>query len=143
MSSIQRWSNRQDRLNGLAVVITLKGLVCFRLKCISSTILDFFRQHFGFLYGLVVSINFCTIFFEKVFESGENPDLDTKLFFRYLGNGWGYGRHLEIKICLVLSSIESCIHCLDPTSESGENRKRKKFLSISSANTAATDAVLT
>ena len=42
MSSIQRWSNRPDRLNGLAVVITLKELVCFRLKCISSAILDFF-----------------------------------------------------------------------------------------------------
>ena len=139
MSSIQRCSNRPDRLSGLAVVITLKGLVCFCLKCISSAILDFFRQHFGFLYGLVVSKHLGAIFFEKVFESGENPEL----FFRYLGNGWGYGRHLEIKICLVLSSIESCIHCLDPTSESGENRKRKKFLSISSASAVGTDAVLT
>ena len=125
MSSIQRWSNRSDRRNGLAVVITLKGLVCFRLKWISSAILDFFRQHFGFLYGLVVSKNLGAIFLKKCSSPDKIRIWTQNYFFDILAMAGATDGILKLKYawCFPLSKAVFIVWIRRPSPEKIENEK--------------------
>ena len=87
MSSIQRLSNRRDRLNRSDVRIIYIRPVCFRSKCISSLIFDFFSTALRLFVGLGSVSRNCIHFFNKTSESGEKfffLKFSYGLFFSYI-----------------------------------------------------------
>ena len=90
MSSIQRLSNRPDRLNRSDVRIIYIRPVCFRSKCISSLIFDFFSTALRLFVGLGSVSRNCIHFFNKTSESGEKFFFSKifiwSIFLLYFGN---------------------------------------------------------